>query len=478
MEFIMNNPLLDKLAAFGNWAWGIPMVVMLFSIGAYYSFAFKFRQITWFKFHIINTLGTMFKKDEMEGSKGTISGFAAACSQIASTIGVGNVAGVATAITMGGPGAMFWIWVTAWIGMATKTAEIIMGHRYRVYFRTIDEYVCGIPYCLKNGLNLGWLGKALTSTIIFAPVGLAVQNNAIATAMEQGTGMPAFYAGILSAAFMALAIIGGLRSIAKVADKVVPFMAVFYILGGYYMMLTRAGNIIPMFVNIYAHAFAPAAAVGGFAGATVAQAIRYGVARSVYSNEAGMGSGTGAHAAAIVDHPVRQASWGMTECLVDTIFVCSITGFAVLISDAHILNAGVTGAKLTTMAFQSILGPVGGWICAISTFLFGWTTIMAMYYSQEKRLNFFFGDTPLMKKIILVWKPLFIFFMIFGSRVDTGKIWAINDFTQIIGIVSNVFCLTMLRKEIVRLANDFYERYIPELDAGKKPAPVSFANEP
>jgi len=469
--------LLEKIVGgISNFFWGPPLFVMVLGTGLYLTIAFKGVYQTRWGFHNKNTFAKMFA-GKGEG-QGTVSSFQAACTQIASTIGTGNVAGVAVAITMGGPGALFWMWMTALVGMSTKAAEIILGQRYRVYFESIDEYLCGRNYVLKNAM--GWHGLAVVLAwqgLLTSPWSLLVQTNAVAASFNQAFGFPMMVGIVLIVVSLGITVIGGVRRIAAVADKVVPFMAMFYIVGGVLLIFKNYALIPSVFASIVKYAFTPIAPIGGFAGATFATAARWGVARGVYSNESGMGSGMGAHAAAIVDHPVRQASWGWGENFIDTILVCSITGFAILFTQAHINFPGVTGAALTTAAFQTAFGAIGGYVVAIANLLFAWTTLLSAYYSNEKSVNYCFGDTSLNKTMTKVFIVYFLAPM-FLAGADTGLLWLVTDTATIIGVVATIVILWALRKEIIRLHNDFYYRYLPALERGEKPPVVSYVFKP
>jgi AGCS family alanine or glycine:cation symporter len=458
-----------------NFFWGPPLFIGVLGTGLYLTIGFKGVYQTRLKFHYDNTFGKMFAgKGEGEG---TLSGFAAACTAIASTIGTGNISGVATAIIMGGPGALFWMWMTALVGMSTKAAEIILGQRYRVKFESIDEYLCGRNYVLKNAM--GWHGLALVLSVqglLTAPWSLLVQTNAVADGFEQAFGLPAMVAIILVVVSLGITIIGGVHRIAAVADKVVPFMAVFYIIAGIALIFKNYSLIPSVFGAIFRHAFTPIAPVGGFAGASVAMATRWGIARGVYSNESGMGSGMGAHAAAITDHPVRQASWGWGENFIDTIMVCTITGLSILFTQAHVVS-DADGAGLTTAAFQLAFGPIGGWVVALAGLLFAWTTLLSAYYGNEKSVNYVFGDTQLNKVMTKVFIVYFLAPM-FLAGADTGLLWLVTDTATIIGVVATLVIIWVLRGEILRLHNDFYDRYLPALERGENPPVVSFVSKP
>jgi len=466
----------NVVGTISNFFWGPPLFIGVLGTGLYLTIAFKGAYQRNWGFHWQNTFGKMFAgKGEGEG---TVSGFAAACTAIASTIGTGNISGVAVAITMGGPGALFWMWMTALVGMSTKAAEIILGQRYRVKFESIDEYLCGRNYVLKNAMSWGGLAVVLAwQGMLTAPWSLLVQTNAVADGFEQAFGLPPIVAIVLVVSTLGVTIIGGVRRIAAVADKVVPFMAMFYIVAGILLVFKNYALIPAVFGGIVRHAFTPIAPVGGFAGASVAMATRWGIARGVYSNESGMGSGMGAHAAAITDHPVRQASWGWGENLIDTIIVCTITGFSILFTQVHITHPNADGAALTTAAFQVAFGPIGGYVVALAGLLFAWTTLLSSYYANEKSVNYCFGDTALNKVMTKVFIVYFLAPM-FLAGADTGLLWLVTDTATIIGVVATLVIIWVLRGEILRLHNDFYDRYLPALERGENPPHVSYVSKP
>jgi len=456
-----------------NFFWGPPLFIAVLGTGLYYTVAFRFTTFTRAGDHFRNTYGAMF--DRVTRGEGTFRSFAAAC--LTSTMGVGSVAGVATAITMGGPGAIFWMWVTALLGASLKAAEIILGQRYRVKFESMDEYLCGRNYVLKNGLGWHNLARILAWTFLTAPWSLLVQTNALVTTVEEAFGLNPRIGLWLVFLSLTIVVAGGVRRIVKVVEKIVPLMAGFYIAAGLVMLDMNYTKIIPAVCLIVRSAFVPAAGVGGFAGATVMQAARFGVARGVYSSEAGMGSGMGSHAAAIVDHPVRQASWGLGEAFINTIVVCSITALAILVTDAYIDNPGVTGARLAAIAFTRSFGPAGGQLVAVAVTLFAWVTLLAAYYGGQKSVNFLFGDTGANLLAMRFW---FVYYLvpIFLAGADTGLLWIVTDTMMIIGVTSGIAALIALRKVVLGLHNDYWYRYLPALNAGENPPPVSFVTRP
>lgn len=387
------NGLLLVIQTISDFLWGTPMTIALIGTGLYLSIKFKFRYITKIKFHFQNTFGKMFKgKGEGEG---TVSGFAAACTAMANTIGVGNIGGVATAITMGGPGAIFWMWISALLGMSTKACEIILGQRYRVkYENSMDEYMCDRSFVMKNAL--GWKKGAFILAIccfVLGPWTCCVQTESVVNSLKEAFGIKPLFAIIVLGITCFLTIAGGLKRISSVMERIVPFMAMLYILGGIGILLMNINAVPGAVALIFKSAFTPMAGVGGFAGATVKEAMRYGIARGLYSNDAGTGYGIVAHAAGITDHPVRQSSWGWGEVFLDTIVVCSVTALSLILTNSYIDYPNVTSAQLTTVAFKVEYGNIGGYFLSLAITVFAWTTIIGMYYSCAKSVNYAFGDS-------------------------------------------------------------------------------------
>ena len=472
----MLDVLQTVVTSISGFFWGPPLFIAVLGTGIYYTIAFKGAYQLKIGHHLKNTFGTMFTPPDEEG-EGTISGFAAAAVSISSVIGVGNIAGPATALTMGGPGAVFWMWITAIVGMSTKAAEVLLGQRYRVYFEGIDEYLCGRNYVIRNGLGWLRLAQLLAWVVVFTPWSMLVQTNAVATSIAEAFNIPVNVGIWFIFITLAVTIIGGVRRIAAVADKVVPAMAIFYIGAGIILVAMNLGEVPRMFSTIVSHAFTPYAGAGAVAGASVAEAMRFGVARGVYSNEAGMGTAMGVHSAAIVDHPVRQASWGFSECLIDTLLVCSITVFAIMATGANFANPEVTGAALVTVAWQLAYGYIGGVIVAVATAFFSWTTLLTAYYNAEKGVNFLLGDSKLNRTVMWIYMAYYLGPQFFAGA-DTGLLWMITDTILIISVASSIAALLLLRKPVVEMHYDFWDRYLPALEAGENPPRVSYRFDP
>ena len=340
-------------------------------------------------------------------------------------IGTGNIAGVATAIFLGGPGALFWMWMTALVGMATKYAEAVCA----VHYRERDElgnYVGGPMYYIKNGLGSQWYWLAIVfagfGAVAGFGIGNMVQANSVASVIKSNFGVETIYTGIVMMLLTAGVILGGIQRIGAVAGKLVPIMAIAYILCGLIVLGVNAAAIPAAFVTIFSHAFTPAAAEGGFAGAAVWAAIRFGVARGVFSNVAGLGSAPIAHAAASTKGPVNQGLIAMLGTFIDTIIVCSITGLAIITSG--VWTSGATGAALTSAAFETALPGIGGYMVAIVLAIFAFTTILGWSFYSEKCVSFLFGV-----KSLLPFRLLWCAAVPLGAiqRLDLSGCWLIRS---------------------------------------------------
>ena len=432
--------------------WGPPMLVLIVGTGIFLTFRIKFVSFRYLPY----ALKLAFTPHQDKTSEGDISHFQALMTALAATIGTGNIAGVATAVTLGGPGAVFWMWVTALVGMATKYSEAILAVKYRIVDKN-GEMAGGPMYFLERGLNAKWLGIlfALFGAIAAFGIGNMVQSNSTAEAVKSAFGVPLIYTGIALSIFTALVILGGIKSIGKVTSLLVPFMAVFYIIGGLVIIFMNIDKLPAAFSYIMKAAFAghgPLAA--GFAGATVAQAIRYGVARGVFSNEAGLGSAPIAAAAAKTDHPARQALVSMTGTFLDTIVVCSITGLVLAITGIW-QNANpdtLTGSALTTAAFTSVLGKSGAWIVAIGIILFAYSTILGWAYYGEKCAEYLCGE-----KIIMPYRVIFVIFVAIGAYMKLAFVWDFADTMNGLMAIPNLVGLILLSKVIASETKDFFD---------------------
>ena len=355
------------LTTLSDVVWGPPMLVLLVGTGVFLTLRLRGLQFT----TLVPSLRLALIVRDEPGGTGDVSHYQALMTALAATVGTGNIAGVATAIAAGGPGALFWMWMTGLVGMATKFAEAVLAVKYRV---TDDRHAMagGPMYYIERGLGWRWLGivfAGLTAVAAFG-IGNLVQANSVADALRATFGVPLAVSGAIIALATALVVLGGIQSIAKTASVIVPTMIVFYLVGGLIVHAINWRTLPDIALHVFSDAFSPAAAAGGFAGATVTQGIRFGIARGVFSNESGLGSGAIAAAAARAHHPVAQGLVSMTQTFIDTIVVCSITGFAIIATGAW--QSGDTGAALTTRAFSTGLpGTWGGAIVALTLALFG-----------------------------------------------------------------------------------------------------------
>jgi len=431
--------------------WGPYMLVLLVGTGIFLTVKLKFISFRYLPY----ALKLAFSKHQDEKSEGDINHFQSLMTALAATIGTGNIAGVATAVTLGGPGAVFWMWVTALVGMATKYVEAVLSVKYRI----VDdrgEMAGGPMYFLERGLGMKWLGIlfAVFGAIAAFGIGNMVQSNSVAAAIKTTFNVPLLASGIGLALLTALVILGGIKSIGRVSSMIVPFMAIFYIIGGLIIIVMNISQVPEAFAYIFKAAFAGHEPVaGGFAGATVSQAIRFGVARGVFSNEAGLGSAPIAAAAAKTDHPVRQALVSMTGTFIDTIVVCSITGLVLAITGMwQGANAGLTGSALTTAAFTKDLGQWGAWIVAIGIILFAYSTILGWAYYGEKCAEYLFGT-----KVILPYRYLWVIFVAVGAYAKLSFVWDFADTMNGLMAIPNLIGLLMLSGVVASETKDFFE---------------------
>lgn len=449
MEAVMS--FLDKA---GSIVWGPPMLVLLVGTGLFLTFRLGFYSFKALPY----ALSLAFSKNQDQKSQGDVSHFQALMTALAATIGTGNIAGVATAVALGGPGAVFWMWITALVGLATKYSEAILAVKYRI----VDdrgEMAGGPMYFLERGLGMKWLGVlfAIFGALAGFGIGNMVQSNSVADAIKNTFGVPTVASGIVLAVLTALVILGGIKSIGRVTGLLVPIMAVFYILGGLIIILMNIGQLPAAIALIIKSAFTGQAAVGGFAGSTVMMALRYGVARGVFSNEAGLGSAPIAAAAAKTDHPGRQALVSMTGTFLDTIVVCSITGLVLAMTNAWsyvnpATGKALTGAPLTTLAFETGLPGVGKYIVAIGIILFAYSTILGWAYYGEKCAEYLLGT-----KVLLPYRWLWVIAVFIGTAVQLPFVWNLADVLNGLMAVPNLIGLLLLSGVIVSETRDFVQ---------------------
>jgi AGCS family alanine or glycine:cation symporter len=328
---------------------------------------------------------------------------------------------------------------------------------------------------MKNAL--GWKTGSIILAVfvfVFGPWTNAVQTESVTSSLYEAFQIPPIISVVVIGVSCFATIAGGLKRISSVMEKVVPFMALAYILSGIGILIMNIHAVPSGIALIFKSAFSPMAGVGGFAGATVRDAVRYGIARGLYSNDAGTGYGIVAHAAARTDHPVRQSSWGWGEVFLDTIVVCSVTALTIILTNSYIDFPGITSAQLTTVAFKVAYGKFGGYFMASAISIFAWTTIIGMYYSCAKSVNYALGDTELNKKFTPIYMVYFLIPALVFYNIKADMLWAVTDILSAMYVIITLTFIYAKRKEIFRLYNDFWKRFIPELKAGKNPEKVSF----
>jgi AGCS family alanine or glycine:cation symporter len=443
---------MESISAGLNWlngiVWGVPMLILILGIGLYLTFGLRARSVT----QVPLSLAFLWKGRHREG-KGEITPFNALMTELAATIGTGNIAGVATAIFLGGPGAIFWMWMTALVGMATKFAEAVLAVRYREQ-DSRGEYVGGPMYYIKNGLGAKWnwlaIAFALFASVAGFGIGNMVQANSVAHALNNSLLLPEWVTGGILFLLVGAVLLGGIQRIAAVAGKLVPFMAITYVAAGLLVLIINIGAIPEAFRLIFVHAFSPAAATGGFAGAAVWAAIRFGVARGVFSNEAGLGSAPIAHAAAQTKGPVSQGLIAMLAPFIDTIIVCSFTALVILTSG--VWTSGQTGAALTSSAFEAALPVVGHHIVSFALILFAFTTLLGWSYYSERSLEYLFGV-----RVIMPFRIAWCIAVFVGATVELAFVWLLADTLNALMAIPNLIALALLSPVVFALTREFFK---------------------
>lgn len=447
--------MLDSLLAINDAingiVWGPPFLILLVGTGVYLTFRLNFFQFTHFKLSWDQSFGRYFSK-EAEDEGGVLSSFQAISSAMAATLGVGNIAGVSTALSLGGPGAIFWMWVSALFGMATKFAEAQLGIKYREEHGE-DDFTGGVMYYIQNGMGGKWKWLAVLyaffAGIAAFGIGNMVQSNTLAHAAEDGFAVPTWITGVIVVFFVGLVILGGVKRIGKVAEKLVPIMAIFYFLGGGLIIILNIGALPAVFAEIFSSAFSGSAAFGGFAGASVRMAVRFGVARGVFSNEAGLGAASIIHAQA-KNKPTRQGMWGIWEVIIDTLVVGTITALVILLTGA--LETGTTGAVLASEGFTMGLPGPGGYIINISIIVFAFTTMLTWSFYGEESWRYIFG-----KKIVMPYRIVFLGLLFVGAIGALEPIWLLADTLNGLMAAPNLIALIVLAGVIVKEKDDYMD---------------------
>lgn len=418
--------------------------------GLYLTFRLRFVQITGFR-HALNVVRGKYSK---AGDQGEVNHFQALATALSATVGMGNIAGVATAVTLGGPGALFWMWVTASVGMATKFAESTLS----VKFRQVDAKgaIAGGPmYTLLHGLKLKRLASiyALFALISALVIGNLVQANSVVDGLAfiwPNLKQYAWVAGVLMALPLGLVIVGGVRRIAKAASAIVPFMAILYIGGALVVLLTHAAQIPDAFATIFNHALNPWAAGAGAMGS----AIQWGVVRGLFSNEAGLGSSAMAHAAARTNEPPREGLVAMLEPFVDTLIICSMTGLAIVVTGVYKIADAGDSTSVTAMAFTAGLGSAGTWILGVSIVLFAFSTMLSWSYYGDRCAEFILGE-----RAVMPYRMLYTVLVVVGASIPLHLVWNLADIVTVLMAIPNLISLVLLSGLLSRLKTDYFNRY-------------------
>ncbi|GAW91681.1 alanine/glycine:cation symporter family protein [Calderihabitans maritimus] len=429
-----------------QYVWGPPMLVLLVGTGLFLTIRLRFLSLR----KLPHALRLVFTRGDWK-DQGDITPFQALTTALSATVGTGNIAGVATAIAAGGPGAVFWMWVTALVGMATKYSEAVLAVKYREQDEK-GEMSGGPMYYLEKGLGWKWLGVsfAIFGAVAAFGIGNTVQSNSVADAVYDSWKIPPLVTGMFLAVLTALVILGGIKSIARVTSFLVPLMAAFYIIGGMAILILNAAKIPGALATIVSDAFTGTAAVGGFAGAGVRMAIIKGVSRGVFSNEAGLGSAPIAHAAAKTSYPARQALIAMTGTFLDTIVICTVTALAIITTG--VWHNGGTGAPLTAMAFDQGLPGRGGFIVALGLIFFAFSTILGWAYYGEKCIEYLLGA-----KVIRYYRYLWVLAVLLGANLKLELVWSVADVMNGLMALPNLIGLLGLSGVVVAETNRFWK---------------------
>ena len=457
--------------------WGLPMMILIVGTGIYLTCGIGFKQVSRFGYWIKKTIGAAFGKNKVEAKEGAITPFQAVCTALAGSIGTGNVAGVAGAIAIGGPGAVFWMLVAAFFGQATKFAEVTLAIKYRERNK-YGDWVGGPMYYIKNGLSKKWTWLAYVFSFLGLLCGFGIANltqtNTIAGSIiyaVQATnpncneGTIRLVIGIVLAILCAIVIIGGIKRIGQACEVIVPFMAIGYIVIGLIVIFTHAQNIGPAFKAIFSGAFNPSALGGGLAGTVMMTTLKKGVGRGLFSNEAGLGSAPMGHAAAEVDHPVQQGIFGFLEVFMDTLVVCTLTALIILCGlGLENVPFGVSAAsELTAAGVASTFGNLfGRWFIAVAIALFAFSSTLSWSVYGSRCAEFVFGE-----KAILPYKILWCIACILGPTVSLDLVWGISDTLNGMMAIPNLVALLLLSPTVFQLTREYFEKVDAERKAAK-----------
>ena len=462
--------------ALNHFIWGPVMLALFLAVGLMFTLRTKVFQISHFKYWIDVTLLQLFKKDASHvrktDDKHAISQFQSLCTALASTIGVGNISGVAVALALGGPGAIFWMWLSAFLGMMTNYAENTLGIKYR-YKNEKGDWIGGAMIYIERGLGWKWLAVIFSVFCVLASFGIGnmSQGNEIANGLLHSFGIPKWITSLSIMLIAGLVIVGGIKRIASVTEKLVPFMAITYILGSLIVIFANASAIPGAFASIFGNAFHLSSAGGGVAGFTVMVAMRRGISRGVFSNEAGLGSSVMVHSASNVKEPVVQGMWGIFEVFADTLIVCTLTALTILTSGVYDYTEYAkyvgtdlpehlkSGVALTGYAFESVFGSFGSSFISIAIMLFAFSTILGWSYYGERAIEYLFG-----LKAVPVYKLIFILVIFLGCNASLSLVVDISDTFNGFMALPNLVAVTLLSGQVIAMT----KTYIANVKVGKE----------
>lgn len=459
-----------------NFIWGPVMLAIFLAVGLMFTVRTKVFQISHFKYWIDVTFLQLFRKEATHvrktNDKHAISQFQSLCTALAATIGVGNISGVAVALALGGPGAIFWMWLSAFLGMMTNYAENTLGIKYR-YKNEKGDWVGGAMVYIERGLGLKWLAVIFSVFCVLASFGIGnmSQGNEIANGLYNSFAIPKWATALAVMLLAGLVIVGGIKRIASVTEKLVPFMAVTYIVGAFVVIFSNIAEVPGAFAAIFGNAFNFSSMGGGVAGFTVMIAMRRGISRGVFSNEAGLGSSVMVHSASNVKEPVVQGMWGIFEVFADTLIVCTLTALTILTSGVYdyteyakyigtsLPDTLKSGVALTSSAFESVFGSLGGNFISIAVMLFAFSTILGWSYYGERGIEYLFG-----LKAVPVYKLIFILVIFLGCNASLSLVVDISDTFNGFMALPNLIAVALLSGQVITMTKE----YITKVKAGKE----------
>lgn len=450
LNFIYNNVL------------SIALMILLIAVGLFLTIKLRGFQFTRFGYVSKYTLGNMFQKNMHTSNSGSVTPFQAVATALAGTIGTGSIAGVATALFTGGPGAIFWMWISALLGMATKYSEVVLSIKYREKNES-GAFTGGPMFYIKNGLGLNWLAVLFAVFAMMACLGIGstTQSNSISSVFESTFNLAPWITGIILTAIISVVVLGGLKRIASVTEKIVPVMAIFFIISSILALILKAKSIPSAFQLIFEEAFNFKSAFGGVAGYGILNAMRYGIGRGVFSNEAGLGSAPIAHAATSTTDPVKQGLWGVFEVFITTIVICTMSALVVLTSDVYLdaFNAGANpiynGAALSSAAYSEALPYFGRIVISIATIFFALSTVLGWAYYGEVCVTYLFKSHQ--KTAILVYRLIYVVSVFIGAVSEIGIVWLLADTFNALMAIPNLIALTALSKVVVDATKKHFE---------------------